>query len=47
MTSKDLAIMRAMSRAPAWIERGTLRTEVFGQQRCFKAQAPQALLLAR
>ena len=36
--SQDFAIAHAMSRAPSWIDRGTLRATSFGQQRGFKAQ---------
>jgi hypothetical protein len=46
-SSVDLAISRAMSRAPSCMERGTLRTKSFGQQRAFKAQLAQSCLLAR
>jgi hypothetical protein len=38
---------RAMARAPSWIERGTLRAGVVGQQRGFSSQASQSYLLAR
>src|SRR6476659_4585830 len=45
--SEDLAITRAMSRAPSWIERGTLRAGLFGQHLDLRAHPSQSRLLAR
>lgn len=42
-----LAMSRAKSRAPSWIERVTFRAGALGQQRLFSAQASQSILLAR
>ena len=41
------AMSRAMSRAPSYILRGTLRAGVFGQHLSFSGQASQSRLLAR
>jgi hypothetical protein len=45
--SSDLAMSRAMSRAPSWIERGTFQAAELGQQRGLRAQPLQSYLLAR
>jgi hypothetical protein len=45
--SYELAIWRAMSRAPSWIDRGTYRAGSFGQHRGFKRHASRSYLLAR
>src|SRR5689334_544134 len=44
--SHDLAIARAISRAPSWIERGTLRVDVAGQHWLFRVQIRQSAVLA-
>src|SRR6202166_3874824 len=45
--SQDLAICRAISRAPSWMEHGTLRAGAFGQHLSLRAHAAQSCLLAR
>lgn len=45
--SQDLAIWRAMSRAPSRIERGTFLAGVFGQHLGLRAHPAQSCLLAR
>ena len=42
-----LAMHRAKSRAPSWIERRILRPGSFGVQRGFSGQTSQSVLLAR
>jgi hypothetical protein len=45
--SSVLAMFRAMSRAPSWMERRTFLEGCLGQQRGFSAQAPQSCWVAR
>jgi hypothetical protein len=40
--SQDFAIARAISRALSWMERGTFRTELFGQNLDFNAHPAQS-----